>query len=281
LFGDQATMDQIESAETLWDLELPEYMETVMYFVGRAAGYDLLSRNAVVSDAPIEATINHGRWLAACEACGSAETLWIRHPVFMCQHCWNHAHDGRWRPVRFPADRATIERVLLLRPQADNRNWLPGETVESLEAENEGHGVSHQSLPASAEAGGPASVGQRAFRGELWLGLHSILTVPGWVKAGTATIILGALILFTVGRPLGLHRSHVPAIAGLFFDVWGATLVALPLMRRGADIALLTAPRLDFNPPLIRSFLRDRALGALGLVLLVFGFVLQTVAQLL
>jgi len=51
--------------------------------------------------------------------------------------------------VEFPEDRATIEAILLLRPNPANRNWLPGETLADLVLENVVHGI--QPTPPSIE----------------------------------------------------------------------------------------------------------------------------------
>jgi hypothetical protein len=53
-------------------------------------------------------------------------------------------HDGvcnqRVTPV-VPADYRKILQALAKRPASENRNWLPGETVELLHAENLEHGT--------------------------------------------------------------------------------------------------------------------------------------------
>jgi hypothetical protein len=96
--------------------------------------------DAVHDGAEAVAYVNHGRWVADCPAstCTGAELVDPDEPRFYCLSCYNAAFDGRWLPVRFPPEpeRKAIERALLDRPRARNRNWFPGETVEQLEEEH-------------------------------------------------------------------------------------------------------------------------------------------------
>lgn len=80
------------------------------------------------------ARVEHGRWLADCP-CGSGVAVHPEWPNAGCLEC------GRWWPVVLPSDWKVIEDVLIARPQALNRGWLIGETVEKLEAENEQRGL--------------------------------------------------------------------------------------------------------------------------------------------
>lgn len=82
------------------------------------------------------AEIVHGRWLVKCDVCGGAEETSWREPVFYCLSCGNALHDGKVMAVNFPAEREAIETALLKRDVA-NRNWKPGETLETLQEENE------------------------------------------------------------------------------------------------------------------------------------------------
>ena len=77
------------------------------------------------------------RWIADCPDCrGGAEYVWLGTPLLFCASCGNREIGGRWRPVRIPAERAEIERLLLARPDGDQRAWEPGETLDQLRAEN-------------------------------------------------------------------------------------------------------------------------------------------------
>lgn len=85
---------------------------------------------------PLIAYVNHGRWIIKCE-CGGAEKAWEEN-LFMCQSCWNSGHQHKLRLAVFPKNRVAIEQLLLVRPLV-NRNWLPGETLGQLKAENIAH----------------------------------------------------------------------------------------------------------------------------------------------
>jgi hypothetical protein len=80
-----------------------------------------------------------GRWIARCPTCSGAEYVDPGDPVFICLSCFNSEHGNKLLSVRFPERRQEIEAALEPRP-AQNRNWLPGETVEDILAENSKHG---------------------------------------------------------------------------------------------------------------------------------------------
>lgn len=99
-------------------------------------------------DHPVDAYVNCGRWLARCE-CGGCEYVDMEQRVFMCASCWNRDFGHRFRRVIAPAapGRRRVERALLRRPKAANRNWYPRtETAADLERENEAMGL----LPEAA-----------------------------------------------------------------------------------------------------------------------------------
>jgi hypothetical protein len=90
----------------------------------------------------INASINHGRWIAECPiaGCGAAYIADSTDPLFICYQC------GRgWYTVIFPPQKTAIEQLLLRRPRVGNhpssRNWIPGETVAMLAAENARRGI--------------------------------------------------------------------------------------------------------------------------------------------
>jgi hypothetical protein len=91
---------------------------------------------------PIKAFINHGNWMATCDDCPAPSTLFAEPGLpFFCTNCQNVMNGGQARPVEFPENRNEIEAVLLARDFPQNRNWLPGETIEELKTENRAHGV--------------------------------------------------------------------------------------------------------------------------------------------
>jgi hypothetical protein len=88
----------------------------------------------------VQAEINHGRWIARC-ACGGAEDVAPAEPVFYCLSCGNADNDGHVMTIEFPTDREAIEAALLKRPEMENRNWQPSESVDDLMGENKAHGL--------------------------------------------------------------------------------------------------------------------------------------------
>lgn len=81
---------------------------------------------------------NEGRWIAECPACHGAQLACFEDQRFMCNECGNLAVGGLWRALEWPAARVSIEAVLEARPTV-NQNWLPGETLAELKAENALH----------------------------------------------------------------------------------------------------------------------------------------------
>ena len=79
----------------------------------------------------MKAYVNHGRWVADCPIpfCGQA---WLadRIPV-ECENCGQPPG-----PIEWPTEQERIESLLAVRPVPQTRNWLPGETVDDLIAEN-------------------------------------------------------------------------------------------------------------------------------------------------
>ena len=61
---------------------------------------------------------------------------------FFCVACLNEKQDGKWRPVTWPKKKDADAIEAQLRPRmTENANWLPGESVADLVAENEMNGV--------------------------------------------------------------------------------------------------------------------------------------------
>lgn len=100
---------------------------------------------------------NVGFWVAKCPRpyCYGAEHFGPRRGGSGVE-VGNLQLDGMWCkecrtgwPVVWPTDRVEIERILMDRPDPNNRNWFPGESIYDLVAENVRHGVYS---PASIEA---------------------------------------------------------------------------------------------------------------------------------
>jgi hypothetical protein len=78
----------------------------------------------------VVAMLNEGRWVASCP-CRGAEFVREGAPM-VCGSC------GMVRDVTWPKQVAEIEAAVSNRPTI-NQNWLPGETVAMLKAENKAH----------------------------------------------------------------------------------------------------------------------------------------------
>lgn len=93
------------------------------------------------------AFVSFGRWVSECSSgyCDAAvefNSLKPPHlptftPAFVCWEC------GHRTEVIWPSPQMLygIERLLLLRRNPRNQNWLPGETLTDLQHENGLHGV--------------------------------------------------------------------------------------------------------------------------------------------
>lgn len=117
------------------------------------------------------AEANWGRWLARCPApwCTNAVALERFQLEFACagmDGC------GCVTDVVWPPDPAAIELLLTMRPVPRTRNWLPGESLEDLLAENATHGI----VPAGLDSDRPtviAAIADECLVGGL---LHQQLT---------------------------------------------------------------------------------------------------------
>lgn len=113
-----------------------------------------------VEGEPVKAFINNGRWLGRCKVCANPIYVSPVTPILYCPECGNGGSAGAWG-VEFPAEREAIEAILLARPvelsnpkklirnevelafnsravlQGLGRDWLPGESIEQLQAEND------------------------------------------------------------------------------------------------------------------------------------------------
>ncbi len=94
--------------------------------------------------------VNQGRWVVECDAdnCRGAIDVSGRYIAGIRCDCKDrtacyHKADPCGHIIRldWPADLEAIDRVLARRPDPSTRNWLPGETVEDLKAENLLHGM--------------------------------------------------------------------------------------------------------------------------------------------
>ncbi len=75
------------------------------------------------------AYVNGGRWVADCPVCNGGIACWTENPDGACLDCGNVFKIG------FPDDIEQVEAALEKRP-TPRQNWLPGETIDMLNAEN-------------------------------------------------------------------------------------------------------------------------------------------------
>lgn len=113
---------------------------------------------------------NHGRWLATCPVCREANEVKRGQSTLICIVCnpgikamgYVPHTDRRGKVILrpcpdvdaraeakakarvyrliFPADAKDMEKVMRKRP-LDKRNWIPGETLQDLKAQNIAHGL--------------------------------------------------------------------------------------------------------------------------------------------
>lgn len=88
-----------------------------------------------LSDAVIAPRVEHGRWCAACPACAQMMAFSPEWRLALCFAC-----GAEYGNVELPANWREIESVLIGRDVV-NRNWIPGESVADLTAENAANGV--------------------------------------------------------------------------------------------------------------------------------------------
>lgn len=89
----------------------------------------------------VQAEVNHGRWIVRCPWCNGAEGADRADRYFYCLGCQNVLAGGKRVPVRFPSAANELETLLARRPGEASRNWLPGQTLDEIRAENLEHGI--------------------------------------------------------------------------------------------------------------------------------------------
>jgi hypothetical protein len=87
------------------------------------------------NNTPINAYINHGRWVVNCPECNGAGLASRTIKVSCCFDC-----GAVFTQVVFPRLAPTIEQTLLKRPDIASRNWTT-ESIMELVQENKNHGV--------------------------------------------------------------------------------------------------------------------------------------------
>ena len=99
--------------------------------------FDVIERGITTGDALAYAQVNAGRWIVPCPSprCGGAQYACYEDRRLWCVDCDNAFTHGQWVPVSWPENPEEIEEVLIRRPEYA-RNWLPGETIEDLLAQD-------------------------------------------------------------------------------------------------------------------------------------------------
>ena len=118
---------------------------------------------------------NHGRWLATCPECNQANKIERGQRTMGCAACYPDLRAMAYEPhviqrtgktvlrsvpdvdareearakaqeagqvyeIQWPQDVKQIEKILSKR-KSENKNWIPGETVQDLIVQNISHGV--------------------------------------------------------------------------------------------------------------------------------------------
>lgn len=91
--------------------------------------------------ATVIAEVIHGRWMAKCPWCASAQVASREDRRFFCVECLNVRADGKWARVVWPEQADEIEAVLAMRPSKETRSWLAHESLGDLLRENQTNGV--------------------------------------------------------------------------------------------------------------------------------------------
>ncbi len=123
---------------------LPEFLAGIC--LRRGLGVPQRPSEATISGTVL-ARVDWGRWLADCPnalCANGAEMVSVQTPVFICASCGSPESGGKWYAVKFPCNKAAIERELLLRPAVAligdvrvGRGWAPGQSLAALRAERE------------------------------------------------------------------------------------------------------------------------------------------------
>ncbi|MEA2703909.1 MAG: hypothetical protein QOD63_1854 [Actinomycetota bacterium] len=128
----------------------PDYLERLFIECDHPlirGGFWIRHRNGVPPFEPqgfavgvaLPAQVKDGQWVVRCDGCRNAQFTARAEPRFFCVRCLNSTHGGQWVAVAWPVDSEKGEAVLLARPLFQSRNWLAGETLADLVAENRAH----------------------------------------------------------------------------------------------------------------------------------------------
>ena len=89
----------------------------------------------------VYAYVNHGRWIVDCPDCNTAWLVTPSHRSTLIDF-FGGKHEvcfcGANILIQFPLSKRAIDAILSIRPMR-SRNWVPGETLAALRAENVAH----------------------------------------------------------------------------------------------------------------------------------------------
>jgi hypothetical protein len=100
---------------------------------------DSIAKLEVYDGKPLDARIEHARFLVDCPNCNNAE-FYFEDKLFLCSLCGNSNIGGKVYKVKLPKERKEIETVLGKRAIV-NRHWKESETLKDLKTENTIMGV--------------------------------------------------------------------------------------------------------------------------------------------
>jgi hypothetical protein len=111
-----------KTATSAWDAIL----------VAQAARSDMPNPVDEIAGPPVQARVDHGRWVGDCNQydpaknriCRGAQLLAPNDRRFWCVSCRNASNEGKWRPVAWPDDPPQVEQTLDGR-LAPDQNWTP------------------------------------------------------------------------------------------------------------------------------------------------------------
>lgn len=109
------------------------------YWVRHRNGTPPFEPQGFAIGAKLPAEVHEGQWIVRCDGCRNSQFTSRADNRFFCVHCLNGSHGMQWVEVAWPADVEKGELVLLARPLFFARNWLAGETVADLIAQNREH----------------------------------------------------------------------------------------------------------------------------------------------
>lgn len=127
----------------------------------------LAAQGSIVPKAPFtvfhqgihaRARVYRGRWIVECPFCGGAQPAAVASGVSYCidDACGNggpRGAYGQWLPLTLDTlDMMSLEALLSMRPMLQTRNTSHDDTVASILAENQAHGIGPEDLPRSVAA---------------------------------------------------------------------------------------------------------------------------------